>query len=163
MNEQQMTEIRRLVFAGGLVLIVFGTVFAIGSKFHIFNAHPQAPIHMPSSQPAATTTSKGTDTSLYVMDSVLILAGVMMMVYGRKGMAEAVPNPDPQQAKPKASWNSALDRAFEDAVSQSSNLMDVFQPKDTKSTAVVKVRCLQCQSLNDENAKFCSECGKPMS
>lgn len=28
---------------------------------------------------------------------------------------------------------------------------------------VVKIRCISCQSLNDESAKFCENCGTPLS
>lgn len=30
------------------------------------------------------------------------------------------------------------------------------------SPVVVKVRCAACQALNDEHARFCQACGKPM-
>ena len=31
-----------------------------------------------------------------------------------------------------------------------------------KSEEVVKVRCRKCKTLNDENAKFCDECGEAL-
>ena len=29
-------------------------------------------------------------------------------------------------------------------------------------TEIVKVRCAACRALNEENARFCHQCGKPM-
>ena len=31
-----------------------------------------------------------------------------------------------------------------------------------KSESVIKIRCQTCKALNDEDAKFCKECGEPL-
>ena len=33
---------------------------------------------------------------------------------------------------------------------------------DSPRAVVVKVKCARCRALNDENAKFCSQCGAAM-
>jgi hypothetical protein len=36
------------------------------------------------------------------------------------------------------------------------------EQKDSQSNEVVKVRCTKCNSLNDENSNYCTNCGKSL-
>ncbi len=33
---------------------------------------------------------------------------------------------------------------------------------DSNKEQVIKIRCRACDTLNDENAKFCDQCGQPI-
>ncbi|RYG61882.1 zinc ribbon domain-containing protein [bacterium] len=40
--------------------------------------------------------------------------------------------------------------------------VDVVKSVSASGREVIKVRCPACRTLNDEDAKFCDECGKPL-
>jgi hypothetical protein len=83
--------------------------------------------------------------------ALLIVGGVVRGI-GARGIAGSGLKLDPEQAredlKPYAKLAGGL---LHDTV-------DELKVPSTGATAV-KVRCLKCRALNDEAAKFCSQCG----
>jgi len=60
-----------------------------------------------------------------------------------------------QELKP---WSKMAGGMMQDALSE----VDLSKSIPPQNQDVVKVRCQSCRTLNDENAKFCDECGKAM-
>lgn len=86
---------------------------------------------------------------------VLIIIGQVVANIGLKGKAGSGLILDPKQAredlKPYSSQVGGM-------------LHDVLDEVDLKSdpVEVVKIRCQACKALNDEDAKFCKECGSEL-
>lgn len=86
---------------------------------------------------------------------VLIIIGQLISNIGLKGKAGSGLILDPKQAredlKPYSSQVGGM-------------LNDVLDEVDlnVKPIEVVKIRCQTCKALNDEDAKFCKECGSEL-
>ena len=90
---------------------------------------------------------------------VLIALGGFLMNVGARGWAGAGVVLDPEQARKDVEpWSRMKGGVFQDALSEVDavkKLEDRLEPP----APVIKVRCQKCQSLNDETAKFCNQCG----
>lgn len=90
---------------------------------------------------------------------VLIIIGGFLMNIGAKGWAGSGLLLDPEKARQDVEpWSRMGGGVVQDALSEVEvvrkleNRLDAPKPQ-------VKIRCPKCQSLNDETAKFCSQCG----
>lgn len=82
----------------------------------------------------------------------LIIIGQGIMTYARLGKAGSGLILDPKQAREDLKpYSSQVGGMLNDV------LDEVDLPSQSKE--VVKVRCRQCQALNDEDARFCKHCG----
>jgi hypothetical protein len=87
---------------------------------------------------------------------ILIIAGAVVSTIGRMGAAGAGLIPDPQrQRQDLEPWARAAGGMVNDALSE----VDAFQSRPADGTAIIKVRCPACKALNDEQDKFCGQCG----
>jgi hypothetical protein len=88
-----------------------------------------------------------------------MVVGAILMRIGARGAAGSGLVLDPQQARRDFEpWSRMGGGVVQDALSE----LGAVEPLLGKSGSVqpqVKVRCRQCQALNDESAKFCSQCG----
>ena len=88
---------------------------------------------------------------------VLIAIGQGLMAVGRAGLAGSGVVLDPQMSrKDLEPWNRAAGGMLADALDEAG------LTKKADAPLVVKVRCRGCAALNDEHAKFCNQCGKPV-
>lgn len=83
---------------------------------------------------------------------VLIIVGQLISIIGLKGKAGSGLILDPKQAREDLKPYSTQVGGM---------LHDVLDEVDLKtdSKEVVKIRCQSCKALNDEDAKYCKECG----
>ena len=82
----------------------------------------------------------------------LIIIGQGIMTFARLGKAGSGLVLDPKQAREDLRpYSSQVGGMLNDV------LDEVDLPLQSKE--VVKVRCRQCQALNDEDARFCKHCG----
>ncbi len=90
----------------------------------------------------------------------LMIAGGALQQAGKRGLAGSGVVLDPEQARRDVEpWSRMAGGVVDDA------LGEVDLAKHTGGAPhsgpdVVKVRCRNCQSLNDEDARFCDQCGK---
>jgi hypothetical protein len=89
----------------------------------------------------------------------LIMVGQIIMNIGARGWAGAGVILDPDQARKDVEpWSRMSGGVLQDTLSEVEvvkKLEDRLEPPEPQ----IKVRCRQCQSLNDESAKFCNQCG----
>ena len=89
---------------------------------------------------------------------LLVIVGNFLMVAGRAGLAGSGVILDPEGARQDLRpWNEASGRMINDAVSQIDMVQQIAH--DEAPETVVKIRCRQCQALNDESQAFCGHCG----
>lgn len=91
----------------------------------------------------------------------LMMAGGVLMSIGARGWAGSGVVLDPQRARKDVEpWSRMTGGAVQDAASEVEVVKKLEDRLDVPPPLpVVKVRCRQCQALNDETAKFCNQCG----
>jgi RNA polymerase subunit RPABC4/transcription elongation factor Spt4 len=89
---------------------------------------------------------------------VLMMAGGMKHV-GAKGWAGSGIVLDPEKARKDVEpWSRMGGGVEQDALSEVEVVKKIEDRLDSPAPQV-KVRCRKCQTLNDETAKFCNQCG----
>ncbi len=92
---------------------------------------------------------------------VLIIAGAIVMNIGAKGAAGSGLLLDPDKAREDLKpFNEAKGGMINDVLSNIDVVDRMVKPDVQKE--VIKIKCRDCGSLNDEDAKFCKGCGKKM-
>jgi hypothetical protein len=93
----------------------------------------------------------------------LIIAGGIVRGIGARGLAGSGVVLDPEQARKDIEpWNRMAGGMAGDALSEVPLVQKLERKLDEKPAAPaerVKVRCQKCRALNDEDAKFCKQCG----
>ena len=175
MQKAQISEDRQLMYYGGMILMGIGLLVFISTVFIITSTRrTSVDIHVGGDHPALIeqhreqlgipheTVSSGPPEPSDIFVRALTGMGIMVLgsilrSIGSKGLAGSglVLSPDKAREDLKP-WSHMAGGMLDDALSQSERVNDVIGGK----SEVVKVRCLSCRSLNDEDAKFCDECGK---
>jgi RNA polymerase subunit RPABC4/transcription elongation factor Spt4 len=90
---------------------------------------------------------------------VLMIIGGFMMNVGAKGWAGSGVVLDPEKARKDVEpWSRMGGGVVQDALSEVEAVKKIENRLDSPEPQV-KVRCRKCQTLNDETAKFCNQCG----
>ncbi len=97
---------------------------------------------------------------------ILIVIGGVVKGIGKRGLAGSGVILDPQQEREDMEpWSRMSGGMTNDAMSEIdlvNNMNDRLTGPDHGSKETIKVRCRECRTLNDEDAKFCDECGAKM-
>ena len=98
-----------------------------------------------------------------LLGMVLMIAGGIVMRIGVAGVAGSGLVLDPEKArKDFEPWNRMAGGMASDALSEVEpvrKIVDHITRDQPAAGPAIKVRCRQCQALNDEAAKFCNQCG----
>ncbi len=93
----------------------------------------------------------------------LIVVGGIMMSVGRAGLRGSGIVLDPQGAREDLKpWSHAAGGMLDDTLSASPLVNRALQNAASdapRNEPQIRVRCGNCRALNDEDAKFCDECG----
>lgn len=134
----QVSEGRKTLYYIGMALMVLGVVLFISVFFTMMNADPFSPPTF----------------SAPIIGFVLIIIGSVLMGIGRMGLAGSGVVLDPVKARedlePYARMGGGM---ISDALEE----VDALRPSE-----VIKIRCPNCQALNDENDRFCGSCGQAL-
>lgn len=96
-----------------------------------------------------------------VVGMVLMIAGSIVMNIGARGAAGSGLLLDPNKAREDLRpFNEAKGEMINDVISNIDVVQKITRPYEQKE--VIKIRCRICESLNDEDAKFCKGCGKEL-
>jgi hypothetical protein len=156
-NRQLSPERKTLYYAGmgctGLGMLLFFSVFVTGcmnfGNFEDFDGQAK------SSMARA------------LGGMALMFVGGFLMNLGRHGAAGSGVVLDPQKArKDLEPWSRAGGGMTSDALDEIELAKrlekKLDEPNAPPPLPVVKVRCRGCSTLNDEQAKFCNQCGAAM-
>jgi hypothetical protein len=89
----------------------------------------------------------------------LIMIGGVLAKIGSHGLAGTGIVLDPEKARQDVEpWSRMSGGIVQDALSEV-DLANKLEDRLEGPDHVVKVRCRECKSLNDETAKFCNQCG----
>jgi len=93
---------------------------------------------------------------------ILMMIGTACSNIAAKGLAGSGIVLDPEQARKDVEpWSRMTGGVLQDALSEVdvvNKVVDQLQPAEQQ----IKVRCRSCKALNDENAKFCDQCGESL-
>jgi hypothetical protein len=90
---------------------------------------------------------------------ILMFVGTIVASIGAKGLAGSGAVLDPEQARKDVEpWSRMAGGVLEDALSEVKTLDKLAHPPVAPEPKV-QVRCRSCHGLNDENAKYCNQCG----
>jgi RNA polymerase subunit RPABC4/transcription elongation factor Spt4 len=94
---------------------------------------------------------------------MFIIGGGVLMNIGLKGWSGSGIILDPEQARkdvePLARMGGGV---TQDALSEIEVVKKLDKRLEDPGSPQVKVRCRNCQALNDEDAKFCKQCGSAL-
>lgn len=96
-----------------------------------------------------------------IVGLVLMIAGGFVMNIGARGAAGSGLLLDPEKAREDLKpFNDAKGGMINDVISNIDVVDKITRQHEEKE--VIKIRCRNCESLNDEDAKFCKNCGKEL-
>jgi hypothetical protein len=95
---------------------------------------------------------------------ILMMAGGFLTNLGVRGWAGSGLVLDPEKARSDVEpWSRMGGGIVQDALSEIDVVKKIGDHFQSPAPAPhVKVRCQKCQSLNDETAKFCNQCGSSL-
>jgi len=105
--------------------------------------------------------SRNPSFSNAVIGMILMIAGSVVMNIGAKGAAGSGLLLDPDKAREDLKpFNEAKGGMINDVISNIDAFDQITNSKEAKE--VIKIKCRNCRSLNDEDARFCKACGKEL-
>ena len=145
----KLTKERKVTYYIGTGMVVIGFILFISIFFSIANSmNNPFGIHNPSfANP--------------IIGMVLMIAGAVVQNIGAKGAAGSGLILDPEKAREDLKpFNEARGKMINDTISNIDVIENITKPYEKQE--VIKIRCRSCETLNDEDAKFCKSCGKEL-
>lgn len=131
---------RKALYYGGMILTVIGFAVFFIQFFKMFT------------DPFNTRFSFGNS----FVGMILAFVGQITSNVGRKGLAGSGLKLDPKSArKDYEPFTRAGGGMIADAY-------DEFKSESKLAESNIKIRCRNCEHLNDENANFCNNCGEKL-
>jgi hypothetical protein len=161
----EISEGRKLIYYIGLILTIVGMLMFLSCFVSVFSMFGSVFGFTSGHNAPFSVSSMGMDVfsgfKRAFIGMLLMIPGGLMMKIGRLGAAGSGLVLDTQQTRDDLKpWAQAGGQLLNDALKQVETMRSAAVSATTKD--VVKVRCPQCRTLNDEDARFCDQCGKPM-
>lgn len=152
MTGKKISPDRKAIYYLGIALVVVGFLMFIGTMFSGMASFGDFTDFENRTRNMGMTALGG---------MVLMIVGGIVSSIGARGWAGSGIVLDPSQAREDIQpWSKMTGQVINDALEE----VDALKggAADAPAREVVKVRCRACESLNDETARFCNQCGKPM-
>jgi len=147
----KITTERKITYYIGIGMIVLGFILFISVFFQV-SSLMNDPLRGLDSQPPFSNSMLG---------MILIIAGGIVTNIGAKGAAGSGILLDPEKAREDLKpFNEAKGEMINDVISNIDAVEKITKVHEEKE--VIKIKCRNCGSLNDEDAKFCKSCGKEL-
>lgn len=141
MAKKEISEGRKLLYYAGMVVSGIGILLFLSVFVSFMN--PERML---------ANGSMGTFMSRPIIGILMIAIGNGMRVVAARGVAGSGIILDPKKAREDLSpWSSMAGGMIKDALDET----EIHTKKE-----IVKIRCRSCSELNDEDAKFCKNCGE---
>lgn len=141
MAKKEISEERKMLYYGGLGVMVIGFLFFFSGFLGFMNPEKML-----------MSGSMGSLIMGPFIGIIMIGVGGFMRSVAARGVAGSGLVLDPEKAREDLSpWSSMAGGMLNDALEETS----IGTKKE-----VIKVRCRNCSELNDEDAKFCKNCGE---
>lgn len=146
---KQIPEERQFAYYGGIVIAGVGMLLFL--SFFVTGL-------MALSDHSRMTDSSGPNAAIRAfIGFILVAVGSTISNVAAKGLAGSGVILDPEKAREDLEPYSRMAGGMvKDALDEADIHLNAA-PKET-----IKVRCRSCGKLNEETAKFCNDCGKPI-
>ncbi|SKA87931.1 hypothetical protein SAMN05443428_10881 [Caloramator quimbayensis] len=143
----KISKERKITYYIGLGFIIIGVILFMSSFFIGFE---------PSFSFGPPTFFKNA-----VIGMIFIMIGAVLTSIGARGAAGSGILLDPEKAREDLKpFNKAKGGMINDTLENIDVIKDIEKVAIKNNKEVIKIKCKYCGTLNDENAKFCKECGK---
>jgi len=149
MAKHEISESRKLLYYGGMIISGIGFLFFLSTFVRVAFGMKDMGAHGPS---------MGSFMGPPIIGMILMIVGGIMRNIGIKGTAGSGLVLDPKKARDDLKpWTKMAGGMVDDVLGETS-----LGSKGGSSSAseVVKVRCPECRTLNEEDARFCKSCGQ---
>lgn len=147
----KISKERQTTYYIGMGMIAVGFLMFISTFFAIAGM-------MNSNNPFA---GNGPSFATPIVGFLLMVAGSFVMNIGAKGTAGSGLILDPDKARDDLKpFNEAKGGMISDIISNTDLAGNIASISGAKE--VIKIKCRNCGSLNDEDAKFCKSCGQEL-
>lgn len=148
MAKYEISNSRKVLYYGGMLVIFIGVLLFLSTFVRFMGI-------------TSDFGSKGLSIGGFMgppfIGIILIAIGNIMRSIGLKGTAGSGIILNPKQArKDLKPWTKMAGGMVSDVLGETN-----INKRDSVNT-VVKVRCTNCKTLNDEDSKFCKSCGENM-
>jgi len=144
MAKKEISEERKILYYAGMIVTVIGFVLFFSTFFTFMNPD----------RFFMGEVSMGSVMARPLIGIFMIAIGSFMRVVAARGVAGSGLVLDPKKAREDLSpWSTMAGGMIDDALGET---------KIGSNKEVIKVRCRNCSALNDEDAKFCKDCGEKM-
>ena len=148
MAKKEISEERKILYYAGMAVTGIGLVLFFSTFFAFMN--PERFMTGDSSMGSVMTRP--------FIGFIMIGIGNFMRVVAARGVAGSGLVLDPKKAREDLGpWSTMAGGMIDDALDETR----IGSNKDVIKE-VIKVRCRSCSALNDEDAKFCKDCGDKM-
>lgn len=143
----KLSQKRKATYYVGMGMMILGFILFISTFFTFASM-----FNNPFSQ------SLGSFIIKPVIGMLLMISGAIVMNLGAKGAAGSGIILDPEQAREDLRpFNEAKGGMINDVVSNIDVIDQFTSPRTT--TEVIRIKCRSCGALNEEDAKYCKNCG----
>jgi hypothetical protein len=150
MPQNSIPPDRRLIYYGGMALTSFGVLLFFSTFVTFLSNFGNFDDYEGRTQSQSIRAIGG---------MALIVIGRFMMNVGAKGWAGSGVVLDPEMARKDVEpWSRMGGGVVQDALSEV-KIVKKIEDRLEAPVPQIKIRCKKCQSLNDEAAKFCNQCG----
>jgi ribosomal protein L40E len=159
---------RKVTYYIGMGMVIIGFILFISVFFSIFSFMKEPSLN--DSVMIGPHMGEGSSAPSFgnsIIGMIFMIVGSIVMNIGKKGAAGSGVILDPEkQREDLKPFNEAKGEMINDVISnidvidsltKSHEHQESHEPYVQKE--IIKVRCRSCGSLNDEDAKYCKECG----
>ncbi len=148
---KEISEGRKFMYYAGLGLMALGFILFLSSFFTFFSGDPM----FFDGPPAFFTRA--------LIGMICMIVGSILRGIGARGTAGSGLVLDPERAREDLKpYSRATGGMINDALEGIDFEGEVFNKKKREIKEIIKIKCRACNSLNDEDAKFCKECGREL-
>lgn len=155
----KLSNQRKATYYIGMGMTILGFILFISIFFSVIGMMNQDMNSLNTLRSFGPT--KGPSFGRPLAGMLLMIVGQLVMRAGARGAAGSGIILDPDRAREDLKpYTEAAGGMINDVISN----IDAFDKKEepTETKEIIKVRCRDCGVLNDEDAKFCKACGKPL-
>lgn len=146
--KKKISNERKALYYIGMGMMIIGVILFLSTFVIMFTGNPFA-MMAGGKNPMANS----------IIGFIMIFIGGIVMNIGARGAAGSGLILDPDKAREDLNpYASAAGRLINDALDEVDVLKKGESGKDVEE--VIRIRCRECGELNEEDARFCKNCGK---
>jgi len=151
-NRKLPTSRKRLYYIG-MALIILGIILYIVAAYRTHQSFSNS-----FNNPFPFIRSGRAKVHSPILGAILGIIGAIMMIIGRRGLSGTgiILSPEGER-KDMEPWNRSKGRQIQDMLEETK--LDELIGSKVETQEVIRLKCQTCEALNNEESKFCDQCG----